>query len=227
MPQPKPAPPTNTRSTAFFGRLADALPSAALGAIRRAERLGDCGDGLYLHKRPLRMALGDAASPLASLGTVFHHAVLYELRGGRLRSADFAPASGADITSNIFEAAPARAALAEHAAVPPEDDAPFLFLGGLRGLDDGGVRRAVGWMQARPYHAVTNNCLHFADALLRVLSDGAVQGACLLYDALCGAPPAAESPILLLMQLMLGRSWADAVDGSALAATAAATAGEA
>ncbi len=67
--------------------------------------------------------------------------------------------------------------------------------------------QALAFAATRPYHALTNNCIHFADLAVRVLTNGAVRGAPLLYDMACGAVPSFDNPMLLMMQMMLRLSW--------------------
>lgn len=109
------------------------------------------------------------------------------------------------------------------------------------------------WAESRPYHAVTNNCIHFADVLLRLLTTPpppatpapaspaapqaqsqaqapqaqpsqaqpsqahthlglypGVRGGPLLYDIAPGgggAVPAVDSPMLVMMQMLMRMSW--------------------
>jgi hypothetical protein len=66
--------------------------------------------------------------------------------------------------------------------------------------------QAIAFAQARQYHAVHSNCIQFADYAVRLLTGGAVLGAPLAYDGLCGSVPAADSP-LLGMLVMLQMTW--------------------
>ncbi|EFJ51796.1 hypothetical protein VOLCADRAFT_87327 [Volvox carteri f. nagariensis] len=85
------------------------------------------------------------------------------------------------------------------------------------------VRQLIAFAESRPYHALRNNCIHFADVLVRVMTGTAVRGVTLLYDITCGSVPVVDNPMLLMMQLMLRMSWFYldrfvVVDGSPLAA---------
>jgi hypothetical protein len=53
---------------------------------------------------------------------------------------------------------------------------------------------------------VHSNCIQFADFAVRLLTGGAVFGAPLAYDVLCGSVPPADSP-LLGMLAMLQMTW--------------------
>ena len=68
--------------------------------------------------------------------------------------------------------------------------------------------QALAFAESRPYHALRNNCIHFADFCVRVLTGGAVRGAPLLYDLICGTVlPAPDPPMLVMMQMMLQMPW--------------------
>lgn len=76
------------------------------------------------------------------------------------------------------------------------------------------VQAAIAYARSRNYHAVLNNCVHFADFMVRLLTG--VESSPLIYDALCGEVPAAESPLFFMIQMMLQRCWSDLCDGAAL-----------
>ena len=69
------------------------------------------------------------------------------------------------------------------------------------------VLQAVEFAEGRPYHAFANNCIQNCDFLVRALTGGAVRGAPLLYDALCGRVPPQDAPMLLMFMLMTRISW--------------------
>ena len=46
--------------------------------------------------------------------------------------------------------------------------------------------QALRFAEGRPYQALLNNCIAFADFAVRVLTGGAVRSAPLLFDALVG-----------------------------------------
>jgi hypothetical protein len=56
------------------------------------------------------------------------------------------------------------------------------------------------------YHALRNNCIAFADFIVRVLTGGAVRGAPLIFDALVGQVRALAEPRLHVLRLNLLRS---------------------
>ncbi|GLI66386.1 hypothetical protein VaNZ11_010177 [Volvox africanus] len=180
-------------------------------------------DGIYLHKRPIRAPNG--ASPLAVCGSVLHHVMVLVRQGPRLHTLDFGPANGADVTANILEDAEPKGVLttqpaAAAAAITAEEgEMPYMYLGLPKcGIDHPLVQQLIAFVESRPYNALRNNCIHFADALVRVLTAGAVRSAPLLYDMSCGSVPAVDNPMLLMMQLMLRIPWFSVVDGSPLAA---------
>ncbi|GLC68606.1 hypothetical protein PLESTF_000713400 [Pleodorina starrii] len=188
-------------------------------------------------KVPIRAPNG-GLSPLAVCGSVLHHVVVLVKQGPLLHSLDFGPANGADVTANILEAAPPKKILAttdtrcscsttaapvaaDTAPAPgaAQDELPYMYLGAPAVvLEHPLLQQLVCFAESRPYHALTNNCIHFADAAVRLLTAGAVRGAPLLYDIKCGSVPAVDNPMLLMMQLMLRMPWFLVVDGSPLTA---------
>ena len=74
---------TSTCRAAYFARLRTALDRSHFQVLDDFE-----GDGLYLHKRPVRGAGG--AAFLAHGGTVFHHVVLYVKRGDEVHTCAWA-----------------------------------------------------------------------------------------------------------------------------------------
>ncbi|KAL6756726.1 hypothetical protein V8C86DRAFT_2643587 [Haematococcus lacustris] len=94
---------------------------------------------------------------------------------------------------------------------------PLLYLGPLAmPLDGPDVQQVLRCAEARPYNALTNNCIQFADALARILTGGAVCSAPLLYDLLAGTLPAVDHPMVMMMQMMTQTSWHSVCDGSRL-----------
>ncbi|KXZ47508.1 hypothetical protein GPECTOR_35g946 [Gonium pectorale] len=181
-------------------------------------------DGVYIHKRPIRAPNG--SSPLAVCGSVLHHVVVYVKEGPLLHTLDYGPANGADVTANILEEAPPKKVLTTAASDGADvggvdaasDELPYLYLGpAARGLEHPVVQRMISFAESRPYHAIRNNCIHFADALVRLLTAGGVRGAPLLYDMYCGAVPPVDNLMLVMMQLMMSVSWFTVVDGTPLA----------
>lgn len=76
--------------------------------------------------------------------------------------------------------------------------------------------QALSLAESRPYHILRNNCIHFADAMVRLLTGGSVRSAPLIYDLVCGEVPAVDPPVVLLAQAMLQLPWTTAVDGTPL-----------
>lgn len=67
--------------------------------------------------------------------------------------------------------------------------------------------QAIAWRQVQPYHAILRNCIHFADFIVRVVTDGEVCGAPLIYDKLCGTVPEQQSPLLMMLYLTTMKTW--------------------
>ncbi|GIL61590.1 hypothetical protein Vafri_16028 [Volvox africanus] len=169
-------------------------------------------DGIYLHKRPIRAPNG--ASPLAVCGSVLHHVTVLVRQGPLLHTLDFGPANGADVTANILEDAKPKKVLAtvpaaDAAAITAEEgELSYMYLGPPKcDIDHPLVQQLIAFAESRPYNALRNNCIHFADTLVRVLTAGAVRSAPLLYDMSCGSIPVVDNPMLLMMQLMLRMPW--------------------
>lgn len=195
--------------------------AAYAARVGKALDLKDCRvahamqeDGLYLHKRPVRGA-GSAANILSQAGSIFHHIVLFVKTPQGLTALEMGPRGDADVASNIFEAVEAGPIVC-HAAEPPADGAPLLHIAAPHHtLTDPAVQKAIEFASAQQYHTVHSNCIQFADFAVRLLTGGAVMGAPLAYDVLCGSVPPADSP-LLGMLAMLQMTWLDVVDGSRL-----------
>jgi hypothetical protein len=76
--------------------------------------------------------------------------------------------------------------------------------------------QAISFAESRPYNAITNNCIHFAEFMVHVLLEGRVAGAVHVYDVLCGSAPQQEIPMLLMLQMMMQMSWAAICDARML-----------
>jgi hypothetical protein len=76
--------------------------------------------------------------------------------------------------------------------------------------------QALALAESRPYNILRNNCIHFADAMTRLLTGGAVRSAPLVYDLVAGQVPPVDPPVVLMAQAMLQLPWTCAVDGSSL-----------
>ncbi|GFR51126.1 hypothetical protein Agub_g13479 [Astrephomene gubernaculifera] len=138
------------------------------------------------------------------------------------------PPSGSPnvVAAALAAAANAATAVATAAVTPAgagagagaDDSLPYLYLGpALRGVEHPLVQELISFAESRPYHAIRNNCIHFADVLVRLMTGNNVRGAPLLYDMVCGAVPPVDNPMLLMMQLMFRTPWFATVDGSPLA----------
>ncbi|EFN56517.1 expressed protein [Chlorella variabilis] len=177
----------------------------------------DRGDGLYLYKRPVQSASSDKAALLASAGTVFHHVVIYVKQGQELTALEMGPANEMDITDNLLAEALPGPLLLRPAPQPDPRHLPMLHVAAPHhALDARHVRQALQFAGGTMYHALRNNCICFADFVVRVLTGGAVRGAPLIFDALVGQVPVADSPLLALLELTMQMSWHDVCDGSRL-----------
>mmetsp|Transcript_38733 Transcript_38733/g.109542 ORF Transcript_38733/g.109542 Transcript_38733/m.109542 type:complete len:395 (+) Transcript_38733:206-1390(+) len=175
-------------------------------------------DGLYIHKRPIR-SLGPS-NPLSAGGTVFHHVLCYVRQKGQLTALDYGPASMDDVTSNFMQEVDARPVLCGDigsSMVPQEDNAPFLWIDTpLHHLGDSVVSEAMEFVNSKRYHAINNNCIHVTDFLVRVLTGGLVKFSPLLYDSVCGSVPSVDPPMLMMVPLLMQRTWHQICDGSNL-----------
>ena len=78
------------------------------------------------------------------------------------------------------------------------------------------VRAAIEFAEKKPYQALKNNCIAFADFMVRVLTQNGVRSAPLIFDPLVGRYPEVDSPLLPLLPIMAGVTWHDIADGSRL-----------
>ena len=67
--------------------------------------------------------------------------------------------------------------------------------------------QALKFAEGRKYHAVNNNCIHNTDFFCRVLTEGRVRNAPIIYDAVAGRVPEQDHPMLLMFFLMTRLSW--------------------
>jgi len=163
---------------------------------------------------------------MPSCGTVFHHAILYVKEGDKVHKLDFGPCNGADVTSNIMEGTDGRPVLTrsldtneiyEEARRGGMLQLPYLYCGPLAvGIDSPVMQKVITFVESGGYHALWRNCIHACDLMLRVLTAGAVINGPLLYDVLAGEVPQVDEPMVMMLQLMLQRSWFDVCDGSKL-----------
>lgn len=194
----------------YFARLPQELDLSSYKPVDQVEM-----DGVYIHKRPL-IGVTDSGY-LSNCGSVYHHCIVYVKVDDTLHSFDFAPSNGSDVSANLFEEHPPRPVHNRTAVIPPEDTLPFLYMGKPKlSLEDPVVQQAVEFAGRNRYHAIKNNCINFADFFTRILTQGAVLGAPLLYDAICGSIPAQDNPLVVMLMLMTGLSWQNVCDGSRL-----------
>lgn len=215
--------------TLYFKRLRETWSAQAslIPSLIKVENMSS--DGVYLFKRPLQGPSGQ--NPLAVCGSVFHHAIIYIKEGDQVHSLDFGPANGCDVTANIMESAPSRNVLAKNVdagdlqaqqTTQGSCYLPYLYCGKVvEGLQSERVQQAIKFIESGPYHALWRNCIHACDLLLRCLTGGCLRNGPLLYDLLAGEVPSVDNPLIMMMQLMMRRSWMDVCDGSALAQEAA------
>lgn len=174
-------------------------------------------DGVYIYKRPVRSAAPQHQALLSQAGSVFHHVVLYVKRGDDLKALEFGPANGMDVTDNMLAEAPAGSVLVDQPELPQAEHLPMLHIKTPHHpLKADHVQRAVRFAEGRVYQAMHNNCIAFADFIVRVLTGGRVRSAPLLFDALCGTVPPVDSPLLPVLQMMTQLTWFDVTDGSRL-----------
>ncbi|KAK9822006.1 hypothetical protein WJX81_008689 [Elliptochloris bilobata] len=178
--------------------------------------------GVYIGKRKILCPAGSQAALLTLAGTVFYHVVVYvkEADNAKVIALDFGPV-GADITANLAEAVPAGPILQDPADLTARGGGELPLLRACAPqlpLNHPRVQEALEFAQGRAYHALANNCISTSDFLVRVLTNGVVRGAPLVFDALCGHAAAQDSPLLLMFMLMTQLSWFDVCDGSRLAA---------
>lgn len=81
--------------------------------------------------------------------------------------------------------------------------------------------QAISFIEGGHYHALWRNCIHAADLLLRALTRGQLRSGPMLYDVYAGEVPVVENPMVMMLQMMMQRSWMEVCDGSALASQAA------
>ena len=74
--------------------------------------------------------------------------------------------------------------------------------------------QAMAFCGTKKYHVVHNNCIHACDFLVRVLTGGLVRSAPLIYDALCGEYPPIDPPMLMMLPLLMQKTWYGAASAS-------------
>eukprot|EP00887_Chlorella_sp_A99_P001331 scaffold14.g1331.t1 len=201
----------------FFARLRSA-------ANREVFRVVDAfdADGIYLYKRPVRSSEGQQVAELLALcGSVFQHCVVYVKRGGELVALEYGPGNQMDITADVTQAVPPAPVVLRPAPEPEPECLPMLHIAApAHSLDAEAVAAAVRFCERDTlYHAIFENCIAFADFMVRLLTGGGVCGAPLLFDALAGRVPPQDPPMLPFMLSMVGLSgWHVVVDGGRLMA---------
>ncbi|GAX85781.1 hypothetical protein CEUSTIGMA_g13196.t1 [Chlamydomonas eustigma] len=214
--------------TTYFKRLRDSIMKGkdADMQLNNMTSLSRCEDmkhdGVYIHKRPLFGLSG--SNPMPSCGTVFYHAIIFVKEGDKVHKLDFGPSNGADVTSNILEGTEGRTVLTrgldlkfifEEAQRESMVQLPFLYCGPtVVGVNSPFMRKVITFIETGGYHALWRNCIHACDLMTRVLTAGAVINGPLLYDIIVGEVPQIDDPRVLMLQLMLQRSWFDVCDGS-------------
>mmetsp|Transcript_14992 Transcript_14992/g.45253 ORF Transcript_14992/g.45253 Transcript_14992/m.45253 type:complete len:405 (+) Transcript_14992:147-1361(+) len=176
--------------------------------------------GLYLYKRPVRGGSGGGGGSMLSAeklleqaGSIMHHIVLYVKADDELSALEMGPSGDADVHSNVFEAVEAGPVHQGMATAPPKG--PFLHIRApTHPLAHPAVQQAIEYAQGRQYHTLRGNCIQFADAMVRLLTGGAVFGAPLAYDAAAGTVPPTDSPLLATLRAFMQLSWVDVCDGA-------------
>lgn len=171
-----------------------------------------------MYKRPVRSAGPEYAALLAQAGTVFHHVVIYvKQRSSPLVAIEFGPNNAMDITQNLLAEAPAGPVLLTSPELPEKQHLPMMHIAGEHHpIDAAHVKRALEFASKMPYQALRNNCIAFADFIVRVLTGNRVRSAPLIFDPVVGKYPEIDSPLLPLIQTLSGMSWHEIADGSRL-----------
>lgn len=80
------------------------------------------------------------------------------------------------------------------------------------------LMQALQFAEARPYHALRNNCIAFADFAVRVLTGSTIKSAPLVFDIVAGKVPPQDSPLLAFLFMATQMTWFAICDGSRLMA---------
>lgn len=174
--------------------------------------------GLYLFKRPVHSSGSNngggisAESLLKQAGSIMHHIILYVKTEDELSALEMGPEGSADTHDNLFEAVEAGPV---HQSTTIEPIGPFLHVDvPTHPLSHPEIQQAITFAQGRKYHTLRGNCIQFADAMVRLLTGGAVFGAPLAYDAKAGSVPPVDSPLLPMLSMTMQLSWLDVCDGA-------------
>lgn len=197
----------------YFSRLSRKIEKHLFSATHSFDK-----DGIYLYKRPVRSATPQHAALLAQAGTVFNHVIVYLKRPGQeLVALEFGPSNGMDVTQSLLDEAPAAPVLKNSPELPETEHLPMLYLNvDHHPLDAEHIQHAMNFAAGKAYQVMKNNCIAFADFIVRCFTGNAVKNAPLLFDYLVGKVPEQDSPLLPLLQMMTQMSWFHITDGSRL-----------
>ena len=67
--------------------------------------------------------------------------------------------------------------------------------------------QAMKFAESRKYHAINNNCIQNTDFFCRIITNGSIKNAPMIYDLLAGKIPEQDHPMLLMFFLMTRLSW--------------------
>lgn len=196
----------------YFARLKKKVDHSLFSAAYDFNR-----NGIYVYKRPVRTGSPQHLALLAQAGTVFHHVVIYLKQNDDLIALEYGPNNSMDITENFLMEAPPGPILQPSPEPPQKEHLPMLHIAAQHcPVDAPHVRAAIEFAEKKPYQALKNNCIAFADFMVRVLTQNGVRSAPLIFDPLVGRYPEVDSPLLPLLPIMAGVTWHDIADGSRL-----------
>lgn len=165
----------------------------------------------------MRSASPQHAMLLGQAGTVLNHVVVYCKRAESLVALEYGPANSMDITENLMASAPAGPVLLKEPEHPEPEHLPMLHIDlEHHSLDLDHVVTVLEFAGSKLYQAMHNNCIAFADFIVRALTGNAVKNAPHIFDCVVGKVPPVDSPMLPLVQMMTQLTWHDITDGSRL-----------
>lgn len=196
----------------YFTRLRKAVDHTLFSAAYDFDR-----NGIYVYKRPVRTGSPQHLALLAQAGTVFHHVVIYIKQNDDLIALEYGPNNAMDITENFLMETPAGRVMQPSPEPPQKEYLPMLHIAApCCPLDAPHVQAAIKYVEKKRYQALKNNCIAFADFIIRVLTRNEIRSAPLIFDPLVGRYPEVDSPFLPLLPIMAGVTWHDVADGSRL-----------
>lgn len=196
----------------YFSRLRSEIEHSKFRAATAFER-----DGIYIYKRPVRSGSHQHAALLAQGGSVFHHVVVYLKQNSFLHSLEFGPSNGMDITQNFAVEVQAAPILSSNPDHPEPEHLPMLHIDSdYHSIDAPTMLQAVEFAAGKAYHAMRNNCIAFADFIVRILTGNKVRSAPHIFDLIVGVVPQVDSPMLPLLQALTQMTWFEITDGSRL-----------